>query len=67
MRSIFVQVCTAKANLNDEVDLEDYVSRPEKISAAELILFFYLMANVFSLLHILLFGNLPQCDIIELF
>lgn len=30
-----VQVCTAKMNLGDEVDLEDYVSRPDKISAAE--------------------------------
>lgn len=29
------QVCTAKMNLSDEVDLEDYVSRPDKISAAE--------------------------------
>ena len=31
----FHQVCTAKMNLSDEVDLEDYVSRPDKISAAE--------------------------------
>lgn len=30
-----MQVCTAKMNLSDEVDLEDYVSRPDKISAAE--------------------------------
>ncbi|WJX95657.1 26s proteasome regulatory subunit 6B, variant 2 [Trifolium repens] len=29
-------VCTAKMNLSDEVDLEDYVSRPDKISAAEI-------------------------------
>ncbi|KAE9596095.1 hypothetical protein Lal_00031111 [Lupinus albus] len=29
-------VCTAKMNLGDEVDLEDYVSRPDKISAAEI-------------------------------
>lgn len=33
--SLLVQVCTAKMNLGDEVDLEDYVSRPDKISAAE--------------------------------
>ena len=32
---LFLQVCTAKMNLSDEVDLEDYVSRPDKISAAE--------------------------------
>lgn len=32
---VCVQVCTAKMNLSDEVDLEDYVSRPDKISAAE--------------------------------
>uniref|UniRef100_A0A7N0ZY66 26S proteasome regulatory subunit 6B homolog n=1 Tax=Kalanchoe fedtschenkoi TaxID=63787 RepID=A0A7N0ZY66_KALFE len=31
-----IQVCTAKMNLGDEVDLEDYVSRPDKISAAEI-------------------------------
>lgn len=28
--------CTAKMNLADEVDLEDYVNRPDKISAAEI-------------------------------
>ena len=28
--------CTSKMNLSDEVDLEDYVNRPEKISAAEI-------------------------------
>ncbi|OIW02615.1 hypothetical protein TanjilG_24066 [Lupinus angustifolius] len=32
----FISVCTAKMNLGDEVDLEDYVSRPDKISAAEI-------------------------------
>ena len=42
-----MQVCTAKMNLSDEVDLEDYVSRPDKISAAEVILFCYLMAMFF--------------------
>jgi ATP-dependent 26S proteasome regulatory subunit len=31
-----LQVCTNKMNLGDEVDLEDYVSRPDKISAAEI-------------------------------
>eukprot|EP00983_Pelagomonas_calceolata_P034118 1068616-Pelagomonas_calceolata.AAC.3 len=31
-----LQVCTSKMNLSDEVDLEDYVSRPDKISAAEI-------------------------------
>lgn len=31
-----LQVCTGKMNLSDEVDLEDYVSRPDKISAAEI-------------------------------
>ncbi|SPT20108.1 unnamed protein product [Triticum aestivum] len=29
-------VCTSKMNLSDEVDLEDYVSRPDKISAADI-------------------------------
>ena len=36
-----LQVCTAKMNLSDEVDLEDYVSRPDKISAAEVSFFFF--------------------------
>jgi len=30
-----LQVCTAKMNLSDEVDLEDFISRPDKISAAD--------------------------------
>ena len=28
--------CTAKMNLGEEVDLEDYVNRPDKISAADI-------------------------------
>ncbi|KAL6761924.1 26S protease regulatory subunit 6B [Haematococcus lacustris] len=35
-KRLIFQVCTAKMNLSDEVDLEDYVSRPDKISAAEI-------------------------------
>merc|ERR1711934_291254 len=34
-RLIFT-ACTAKMNLAEEVDLEDYVNRPEKISAADI-------------------------------
>jgi 26S proteasome regulatory subunit T3 len=34
-RLVFSTV-TAKMNLSDEIDLEDYVSRPEKISCAEI-------------------------------
>ncbi|KAH8972835.1 hypothetical protein BDL97_01G012300 [Sphagnum fallax] len=34
-KCLIFQVCTAKMNLSEEVDLEDYVSRPNKISAAE--------------------------------
>eukprot|EP01036_Dinobryon_divergens_P024778 gene24778-33256_t len=34
-RMVF-SACTAKMNLSDEVDLEDYVNRPDKISAAEI-------------------------------
>ena len=41
----FGQVCTAKMNLSDEVDLEDYVSRPDKISAAEVCLSFFFLPN----------------------
>lgn len=35
-KRLIFQVCTAKMNLSDEVDLEDFVSRPDKISAAEI-------------------------------
>ncbi|KAG2451031.1 hypothetical protein HYH02_004300 [Chlamydomonas schloesseri] len=35
-KRLIFQVCTSKMNLSDEVDLEDYVSRPDKISAAEI-------------------------------
>ena len=34
--AIFSQVATSKMNLNEEIDLEDYVARPEKLSAAEI-------------------------------
>merc|ERR1711862_94403 len=34
-RMIF-QVCTSKMTLSSEVDLEDYVARPDKISAADI-------------------------------
>eukprot|EP01039_Chlorochromonas_danica_P000495 gene495-534_t len=34
-RMVF-SACTSKMNLSDEVDLEDYVNRPDKISAAEI-------------------------------
>ncbi|KAK1597258.1 hypothetical protein QYE76_013485 [Lolium multiflorum] len=35
-KRLVFQVCTARMNLSDEVDLEDYVSRPDKISAADI-------------------------------
>jgi 26S proteasome regulatory subunit T3 len=35
-KRLIFQVATAKMNLADDVDLEDYVSRPEKISGAEI-------------------------------
>jgi len=35
-KRLIFQVCTAKMNLSEEVDLEDYVSRPDKISGAEI-------------------------------
>ncbi|GIL93316.1 hypothetical protein Vretifemale_20719 [Volvox reticuliferus] len=35
-KRLIFQVCTSTMNLSDEVDLEDYVSRPDKISAAEI-------------------------------
>lgn len=33
---VWLQACTAKMNLSEEVDLEDYVGRPDKISNAEI-------------------------------
>lgn len=35
-KRLIFQACTAKMNLGDEVDLEDYVNRPEKISSADI-------------------------------
>lgn len=35
-KRLVFQVITTKMNLSEEVDLEDYVSRPDKISAAEI-------------------------------
>lgn len=35
-KRLIFQVCTSKMNLSEEVDLEDYVSRPDKISGAEI-------------------------------
>lgn len=51
-----VQVCTAKMNLSDEVDLEDYVSRPDKISAAEVGSLYIHLEVEFLLLHCVVFG-----------
>jgi 26S proteasome regulatory subunit T3 len=35
-KRLIFQTITAKMNLSEEVDLEDFVSRPEKISAADI-------------------------------
>ncbi|GAB5355067.1 hypothetical protein AAMO2058_000173900 [Amorphochlora amoebiformis] len=35
-KRLIFQVCTAKMNLSEEIDLEDYVQRPEKLSAADI-------------------------------
>lgn len=35
-KRLVFQACTGKMNLSEEVDLEDFVSRPEKISAADI-------------------------------
>ena len=35
-KRLIFQVCTSKMNLSEEVDLEDYASRPDKISGAEI-------------------------------
>lgn len=35
-KRLVFQACTSKMNLSDEVDLEDYVARPDKINNAEI-------------------------------
>jgi 26S proteasome regulatory subunit T3 len=35
-KRLIYQACTSKMNLGDEVDLEDYVNRPEKLSGADI-------------------------------
>ena len=35
-KRLVFQACTSKMNLHEEVDLEDFVSRPEKISSADI-------------------------------
>jgi len=35
-KRLIFQACTQKMNLGDDVDLEDFVARPEKISAADI-------------------------------
>merc|ERR1711988_1525097 len=35
-KRLIFQACTAKMNLSEEVNLEDYVSRPDKISGADI-------------------------------
>merc|ERR1712242_655422 len=35
-KRLIFQTITAKMNLSEEVDLEDYVSRPDKISCADI-------------------------------
>jgi ATP-dependent 26S proteasome regulatory subunit len=35
-KRLIFQVCTAKMNLSEEIELEDYVQRPEKLSAADI-------------------------------
>lgn len=35
-KRLIFQVCTSRMNLSEEIDLEDFVNRPEKLSAAEI-------------------------------
>jgi 26S proteasome regulatory subunit T3 len=35
-KRLIFQVCTSKMNLSSDLDLEDYISRPDKISGAEI-------------------------------
>ena len=35
-KRLVFQACTAKMNLSEEVDLEDYVARPDKVNNAEI-------------------------------
>jgi 26S proteasome regulatory subunit T3 len=35
-KRLIFQVCTSKMNLHEEIDLENYIQRPEKLSAADI-------------------------------
>jgi 26S proteasome regulatory subunit T3 len=35
-KRLIFQACTAKMNLSEQLDLEDYVNRPEKVSSADI-------------------------------
>jgi 26S proteasome regulatory subunit T3 len=35
-KRLIFNVCTAKMNLHEEIDLEDFVQRPEKLTAADI-------------------------------
>ena len=35
---LYLNICVGKMNLSDEVDLEDYVARPDRISGKKLII-----------------------------
>ena len=35
-KRLIFQACTAKMNLSEDVDLEDFINRPEKVSAADI-------------------------------
>lgn len=35
-KRLIFQACTSKMNLSEDVDLEDYINRPEKVSAADI-------------------------------
>ena len=35
-KRLVYQACTAKMNLSEEVDLEEFINRPEKVSAADI-------------------------------
>ena len=56
------QVCTSKMNLSDEVDLEDYVSRPDKISAADVSAFSLCFEQSLHLYYCNTGNSLPQIN-----
>ena len=70
-KRLIFQVCTSKMNLSEEIDLEDFVQRPEKLSAADVSAIWSApgrhqspthSANISSHYHIITSHHTAQCS-----